>query len=97
MAKNLDEVGADSTPETIWTLPVEKVKNDKGKDEYIISLPDKMRKHLKLKDGDRLFWGERANNSYEVRKASKDELRQFKIDIGQDEAIRNEKMENRRL
>lgn len=97
MAKQLDEVGAESLPETIWTLPVEKVKNDKGKDEYIISLPDKVRKHLKLKDGDRLFWGERAKNSYEVRKASKDELRNFKIDIGQSEAERCERARQRSL
>ena len=97
MAKQLEEVGSHMLPETLWTLPVEKVKNDKGKDEYIISLPDKVRKHMKLKDGDRLFWGERANNSYEVRKATKDDLSHFKINLGQDEAIRNEKMEQRRL
>jgi bifunctional DNA-binding transcriptional regulator/antitoxin component of YhaV-PrlF toxin-antitoxin module len=97
MAKQLDEVGADSSPETIWTLPVEKVKNDKGGDEYIISLPDKVRKHLKLKDGDRLFWGERAKNSYEVRKASKDELQRFKIDLGQSEAERMERERQRSL
>jgi bifunctional DNA-binding transcriptional regulator/antitoxin component of YhaV-PrlF toxin-antitoxin module len=97
MAKQLDEVGADSSPETIWTLPVEKVKNDNGKDEYIISLPDKVRKHLKLKDGDRLFWGERAKNSYEVRKASKDELQRFKIDLGQSEAERMERERQRSL
>lgn len=96
MAKQLDEVGSGTLPEVLWTLPVEKVKNEKGQDEYIISLPDKVRKHLKLKQGDSLFWGERANNCYEVRKASKDELRYFKVDIGQSQAIRNEKMEQRR-
>ena len=97
MAKQLDEVGADSLPEVLWTLPVEKVKNDKGKDEYIISLPDKVRKHMKLKDGDKLFWGERDRNCYEVRKASKDELQHFKIIKGQEDAIRLDKMEGRRL
>lgn len=93
MTKNLEEVGSNIQPETIWTLPVEKVKNDKGKDEYIISLPDKVRKHLKLKEGDRIFWGERAKNSYEVRKATKEELQYYKIDLGQDGAIRQAKSE----
>lgn len=97
MAKQLDEVGANTIPEVIWTLPVEKVKNDKGGDEYIISLPDKVRKHLKLKEGDKLFWGERNLNCYEVRKASKDELQYYKITKGQEDAIRLEKMEKRRL
>lgn len=77
--------------EIIWTLPVEKVKNDKGKDEYIISIPDEVRKHLKLKEGDKLFWGERAKNMYEVRKAKKEELHHFKIDLGQNNAIRQAK------
>ena len=88
MTKNLEEIGSNIIPEHIWTLPVEKVKNDKGKDEYIISIPDELRKHLKLKEGDKLFWGERAKNMYEVRKAWKEELHRFKIDLGQDNAIR---------
>jgi len=88
MPKELYDVGTNIRPETIWTLPIEKVKNDKGKDEYIISIPEKMRKHLKLKEGDSLFWGERAKNSFEVRKASKSELHYYKIDIGQDNVIR---------
>lgn len=83
-----NEVGSTEVPEVIWTLPVEKVKNDNGKDEYIISIPNELRKHLKLKEGDNLFWGERSKNCYEVRKASKKELHTFKIDIGQDNAIR---------
>jgi len=91
MPKELEEVGSNIVPETIWTLPVEKVKNEKGKDEYIISIPEKMRKHLKIKEGDSLFWGERAKNSCEVRKASKLELHYFKIDQGQDNAIRQAK------
>jgi bifunctional DNA-binding transcriptional regulator/antitoxin component of YhaV-PrlF toxin-antitoxin module len=89
-----NEVGSESMPEAIWTLPVEKVTNDKNKVEYIISIPDEMKKYLKLKDGDRLFWGERSKNCYEVRKAKKDELQQFKIDLGQDNAIRQAKMNN---
>ena len=96
MAKNLDEVGANSLPETIWTLPIEKVKNDKGNDEYIISLPEKVRKHMKLKSGDRLFWGERSNDSFEVRKASKNEMDQLKITKGQSDAIRHEKTYRRK-
>ena len=97
MAKQLDEVGANTLPEVLWTLPVEKVKNDKGKDEYIISLPDKVRKHMKLKDGDKLFWGERASNCYEVRKASKNDLQYFNVTKGQEDAIRLAKMESRRV
>jgi bifunctional DNA-binding transcriptional regulator/antitoxin component of YhaV-PrlF toxin-antitoxin module len=97
MAKKVYEVGSDTLPQVIWTLPVEKFKNDNGKDEYIISLPDKVRKHLKLKEGDSLFWGERENNIYEVHKATKDELRDFKVDISQESAIRREKMERNRL
>jgi len=31
-----------------------------------------------------LFFGERAKNCYEVRKATKEELRIFKIDLGQE-------------
>ena len=92
MAKNLQEFGSDITPEVIWTLPVEKVKNDAGKEEYIISIPDKMKRFLKLKEGDKLFWGERLNNTYEVRKATKEELQAYKITLGQDEAIRNARM-----
>lgn len=91
MSKNLEEIGSNILPETIWTLPVEKVKNDKGKDEYIISIPEKMRKHLKIKEGDSIFWGEREKNRYEVRKATKEQLHHFKIDLGQDNAIRQAK------
>ena len=91
MPKELAEVGSNIMPETIWTLPVEKVKNDNGKEEYIISIPEKMRKHLKIKEGDSLFWGERTKNSCEVRKAKKEELHNFKIDLGQDNAIRQAK------
>ena len=56
MSKKLEEVGSNTLPQTIWTLPVEKVTNDKGSDEYIISLPEKVRKHMKLKSGDKVFW-----------------------------------------
>lgn len=80
--------------EIIWTLPIEKVKNDKGKDEYIISIPEKVRKHMKLKESDKLFWGQNADNSYEVRKATKQELHDYKIDLGQDNAIREAKINN---
>jgi bifunctional DNA-binding transcriptional regulator/antitoxin component of YhaV-PrlF toxin-antitoxin module len=83
-----NKVGSNTMPEVIWTLPIEKVKNENGKDEYIISIPEKLRKYLKLKNGDKLFWGERAKNCCEVRKATKDELQQFKIDFGQDNAMR---------
>jgi bifunctional DNA-binding transcriptional regulator/antitoxin component of YhaV-PrlF toxin-antitoxin module len=93
MPRKLEEIGSGSTPETIWTLPVEKVKNEQGKDEYIISIPDKVRKHLKLKEGDKLFWGERLYNTYEVRKASKEELYYYKIELSQDNAIRQAKID----
>jgi len=86
-----NEVGSQIRPEIIWTLPVEKVKNDEGKDEFIISIPEKLKKHLKLKEGDKLFWGERENNCCEVRKAKKEELQYLKIDLGQDNAIRQAK------
>jgi len=82
-----DKLESTELPEIIWTLPVEKVKNDMGKDEYIISIPEKMIRHMKLKTGDKLFWGERSNNRYEVRKAKKDELQKFKIDLGHDSAL----------
>jgi hypothetical protein len=89
-----NEVGSTNTPEVIWTLPVEKVKNDNGKDEFIISIPEKLRKYLKLKEGDRLFWGERSKDCCEVRKATKEELQYFKINLGQDNAIRQAKINN---
>lgn len=91
MPRKLEEIGSEVLPEAIWTLPVEKVRNENGKEEYIISIPDEVRKHLKLKEGDKLFWGERAKNMYEVRKAKKEELHHFKIDLGQDNAIRQAK------
>jgi len=84
MKKQLYEVGAPESPHTIWTLPVEVVKNDAGKEEFIISIPKEMREYLKLKKNDSLFFGERAKNCYEVRKATKEELRIFKIDLGQE-------------
>jgi bifunctional DNA-binding transcriptional regulator/antitoxin component of YhaV-PrlF toxin-antitoxin module len=77
--------------EVIWTLPVEKVRNDKGREEYIISIPEKVRKHMKLKEGDKLFWGEHPDNTYEVRKATKLELHYYKIDISQENEIRRER------
>lgn len=91
MPRKLEEFGSEVIPEAIWTLPVEKVKNDKGKDEYIISIPDEVRKHLKLKEGDKLFWGERAGSICEVRKAKKEELHHFKINLGQNNTIRQAK------
>ena len=92
MPKNLKEVGTFGLPETIWTLSVEKVKNEKGREEYIISIPEKLRKHLKLKEGDKLFWGECANNCCEVKKAKKEHLQYLKIDLGQDNAMRQARM-----
>jgi len=80
MKKELYEVGSPEMPQTLWTLPVEKVTNENGSVEYIISLPEKVRKHMKLKEGDKIFWGERANNSFEVRKATQEELVYFKIE-----------------
>jgi bifunctional DNA-binding transcriptional regulator/antitoxin component of YhaV-PrlF toxin-antitoxin module len=80
MKKELFEVGSPEIPQVLWTLPVEKVTNEKGKDEYIISLPEKVRKHMKLKQGDKVFFGERANNSFEVRKATQEELIYYKIE-----------------
>ena len=91
MPRKLEEFGSEVVPEAIWTLPVEKVRNENGKEEYIISIPNEVRKHLKLKEGDKLFWGERAKSTYEVRKAKKEELHHFKIDLGQDNAIRQSK------
>ena len=35
---------------------------------------------MKLKSGDKVFWGERANGSLEVRKATQEELVYFKIE-----------------
>jgi len=80
MKKELFEVGSPEIPQVLWTLPVEKVTNEKGEDEYIISLPEKIRKHMKLKQGDKVFFGERANNSFEVRKATQEELIYYKIE-----------------
>ena len=80
MKKELFEVGSPEIPQVLWTLPVEKVTNEKGKDEYIISLPEKVRKHMKLKQGDKVFFGDRANNSFEVRKATQEELIYYKIE-----------------
>ena len=80
MKKELFEVGSPEIPQVLWTLPVEKVTNEKGEDEYIISLPEKVRKHMKLKQGDKIFFGERANNSFEVRKATQEELIYYKIE-----------------
>jgi hypothetical protein len=80
MKKELFEVGSPETPQVLWALPVEKVTNEKGEDEYIISLSEKVRKHMKLKQGDKVFFGERANNSFEVRKATQEELIYYKIE-----------------
>jgi bifunctional DNA-binding transcriptional regulator/antitoxin component of YhaV-PrlF toxin-antitoxin module len=89
MPKKLHEVGDPSSPAVIWTLPLELVKNDNGKDEFIISIPKEMLKHLKLKKGDSLFFGERAKNCYEVRKTTKEELSIFKINMGQENMRRD--------
>jgi len=97
MPKELEEVGSDVMPETIWTLIVEKVTNQDGKSEYVISIPEKMKKYMKLKDGDSLFWGERAKNMYEVRKASNEDLHRFKIQRASDESIREGKAKLRTL
>jgi len=80
MKKELYEVGSPEGTLVMWTLPVEKVTNDKGVNEYIISLPEKVRKHMKLKEGDKVFWGERADDAFEVRKATQEELSFFKIE-----------------
>ena len=97
MSKNLKEIGSPEMPETIWTIPVEKVRNQNGKYEYIISIPDKVRKYMKLKEGDNLFWGERFGNVFEVRKAKNEELHHFKINRTQDESIREGKSKLRNM
>jgi len=91
MKKDLKPVGSIDRPGTVWTTPVEKVKNDNGKYEYIVSLSEEMRKFLKLKEGSFLFWGERSNYSFEVRKAKDQELHDFKIKLSQQNAIRQAK------
>jgi len=87
----MDKSVESDLPEVIWTLPIEKVKNDDGREEYIISLPPQMMKHAKLGHKDYLFWGKRGENCFEVRKATKEELNYFKVDISQKNTIRDSK------
>ncbi len=88
MSEKLHKIGSPTRPKTVWALPVEKVKNDKGEDEYIMSLPKKVLDFLKLKPNDILFWGERSDHIFEVRKPKDGELESYSIKLGQENVLR---------
>lgn len=68
-----------------WTLPIEQVFNGKS-EECIVSLPEPLLQEIGWKKSDKLFWfyhsrGPSGSETpvYEVRKATKEELRHYKI------------------
>ena len=76
-----------------WTLVIEEVKDQNGKVERIVSLPEPFLKESKWKSGDKLFFNSEDDGSYWVKKATKHELQFFKVEKTMNDEMISKKRE----
>jgi hypothetical protein len=55
-----------------WQLPVDKIENgDTGEEEYFIQFPDDLLESANLKEGDEVFWEDKNDGTFILRKVTK--------------------------
>ena len=84
----------------MWTFPIEKVESS-GKEECIVSFPETFLQDIGWKAGDKLFWIFHPSDgniselgAYEVRRATKQELKHYKITEAEEQLKRENRLKN---
>ena len=65
-----DKAASEKDKVTKWILPVQQIIEE-GVDDYFIQLPDDLLKQVNWKNGDQLYWIDRGDGSFEIKKVIK--------------------------
>jgi hypothetical protein len=65
-----DRAASEKGKVTKWILPVQQIIED-GVDDYFIQLPDDLLEQVNWKNGDQLYWIDRGDGSFEIKKVIK--------------------------
>ena len=65
-----DKAASEKDKVTKWILPVQQIIEE-GVDNYFIQLPDDLLEQVNWKNGDQLYWIDRGDGSFELRKVTK--------------------------
>ena len=60
--------GFTKPPKKTWKLPVEQIVNEKGDDEYFITLPDDLLEQTGWEENTELVWEDNCDGSYTLKK-----------------------------
>ena len=60
--------GFTKPPKKTWKLPVEQILNEKGEDEYYITLPDDLLEQTGWEEKTELVWEDNGDGSYTLKK-----------------------------
>jgi len=62
-----------------WAIPIEEVRDQNGRVERIMSLPEGFLKEAKWKAGDKVWFNSNYDGTYDVKKATKKELNDYLV------------------
>lgn len=62
-----------------WAIPIEEVRDQNGRVERIMSLPEGFLKEAKWKAGDKVWFNSNYDGTYDVKKATKKELDDYLV------------------
>ena len=62
-----------------WAIPIEEVRDQNGRVERIMSLPEGFLKEAKWKAGDKMWFNSNYDGTYDVKKATKKELDDYLV------------------
>jgi len=65
-----DKAASEKDKVTKWILPVQQIIEE-GVDDYFIQLPDDLLEQVNWKNGDQLYWIDRGDGSFEIKKVTK--------------------------
>jgi hypothetical protein len=65
-----DKAASEKDKVTKWILPVQQIIEE-GVDNYFIQLPDDLLEQVNWKNGDQLYWIDRGDGSFEIKKVIK--------------------------
>ena len=65
-----DKAASEKDKVTKWILPVQQIIEE-GVDDYFIQLPDDLLEQVNWKNGDQLYWIDRGDGSFEIKKVIK--------------------------
>lgn len=65
-----DKAASEKGKVTKWILPVQQIIEE-GVDDYFIQLPDDLLEQVNWKNGDQLYWIDRGDGSFEIKKVIK--------------------------